>query len=132
MTITPTNSHSGVNGHSVRVVVVHTSFAVGGTLADRLIDMDLITLVHLEDVAEQAWTVEAYDAEVVVLCPYLSTEERETLIERCMQRPRPPGLIELTEDSGVARVIHCDDRRRERVQTVLRALTGSGFDLDAA
>jgi len=132
MTITPSNSHSHALGRNARAVVVYTSFAVGSTLAERLIDMDLIALVHLEDWVEQAWAVEAYDAEVVVLCPYLTTEEREGLLERCMRRSPPPGVIELTETPDEAIVVHCDDRRRERVDTVLRALHGSGFHADVA
>ena len=63
------------------VLVVHTNFAVANALAQRLMESCLVALVSAESaLAGNQWHG-GYD--VVVLCPYLTADERA----------RPPGRV---------------------------------------
>lgn len=85
-----------------RVLVVHVNAAVGAVLVHRLAGTGLVALGDV-------WSsVDALDADgrcdVVVLCPYLTHDERDAILEACGLREHRPSVLELTDDMDGARV----------------------------
>src|SRR5437773_4984105 len=65
----------------LRVLVVHTNFAVGSAIARRLIDAEVVTLAHAASVLDGNQDPRRYD--VVLLCPYLPEDQRDALLAVC-------------------------------------------------
>src|SRR4051812_1986358 len=104
----------------LRVLVVHTNFAVGSAIARRLIDADVIALVHAGSVLDGNQDPNLYD--VVLLCPYLPAEHREALLDACL---RGDGtLIELMDSDHGSRVLlhRSSDGSPTAADTVAEAL----------
>jgi hypothetical protein len=80
-----------------RVLVVHVNPSVGAALVHRLADTGLVALGDV-------WSsVDALDGDgrcdVVVLCPYLTYDERDAILEACGLREHRPSVLELTDDA---------------------------------
>ena len=86
----------------LRVLVVHTNFAVGSAISRRLIDADVIALVHAGSVLDGNQDPTRYD--VVLLCPYLPEEHREALLDACLASG-DGTLIELRDSDLGSRVV---------------------------
>src|SRR5437763_1521276 len=83
----------------LRVLAVHTNFAVGSAIARRLIDAEVVALAHSNSVLDGNQDPRAYD--VVLLCPYLPDDERQALLETCL--PPPAGTVIDLRDSEEGR-----------------------------
>ena len=82
------------------VLVVYVNFAVGNALAQRLMESCLVTLASAESaIARREWHG-TYD--VVVLCPYLTAEERAELIAACAAQDPSPAVLELSDEPEAA------------------------------
>ena len=80
---------------------VYVNFAVGNALAQRLMESCLVALVSAESaIAGRQWHG-GYD--VVVLCPYLTEEERAQLLAACAEQDPPPAVLELSDEPEAAR-----------------------------
>ena len=86
----------------LRVLVVHTNFAVGSAIARRLIDADVVALAHSASVLDGNQDPRRYD--VVLLCPYLPADERDALLETCLAT-RDGTVIELLDSHEGSRVL---------------------------
>jgi hypothetical protein len=82
--------------HEPMVLVVYVNFAVGNALAQRLMESCLVTLVSAESaLARREWQG---GHDVVVLCPYLTTEERDRLLAACAAQDPSPAVLELSDE----------------------------------
>jgi len=79
------------------VMIVYANFAVGEALARRLDAVPGVALVHVDDI-DVAGRPE--DADVVVLCPYLSRTHRRLLHRRLTGATRPPALLAVRDIVG--------------------------------
>jgi hypothetical protein len=86
----------------MRVLVVHTNFAVGSAIARRLIDADVVALVHAGSVLDGHQDPTRYD--VILLCPYLPTEQRDDLVAACLTGG-DGALVELLDSDQGSRVL---------------------------
>src|SRR4051794_16799222 len=86
----------------LRVLVVHTNFAVGSAIARRLIDADVVALAHAASVLDGNQDPRRYD--VVLLCPYLPTDQRDAILETCLAT-RDGTVIELLDSHEGSRVL---------------------------
>jgi hypothetical protein len=86
----------------LRVLVVHTNFAVGSAISRRLIDADVVALVHAGSVLDGNQDPDRYD--VVLLCPYLPEDQREELLAVCLTAA-DGTLIELMDSDQGSRVL---------------------------
>jgi hypothetical protein len=86
----------------LRVLVVHTNFAVGSAISRRLIDADVVALVHAGSVLDGNQDPDRYD--VVLLCPYLPEVHRDELIGMCLTGS-DSTLIELMDSDTGSRVL---------------------------
>jgi hypothetical protein len=86
----------------LRVLVVHTNFAVGSALARRLIDAEVVALVHAGSVLDGNQDPARYD--VTLLCPYLPDEQREAVLEACLASDTGT-VIELVDAAEGSRVL---------------------------
>lgn len=104
----------------LRVLVVHTNFAVGSAISRRLIDADVIALVHAGSVLDGNQDPSLYD--VVLLCPYLPVEHREALLDACLGGDGT--LIELMDSDHGSRVLlhRASDGAPTAADTVAEAL----------
>ena len=83
------------------VLVVYANFAVGNAIAQRLMESCLVALVSAASaIAGRQWHG-AYD--VVVLCPYLTADERAQLLAACAEQDPPPAVLELCDEPGAMR-----------------------------
>jgi len=88
----------------LRVLVVHTNFAVGSAIARRLIDADVVALAHASSVLDGNQDPRRYD--VVLLCPYLPEEHREAVLEAGMTAPETTVIELLDSDQGSRVLMH--------------------------
>jgi hypothetical protein len=86
----------------LRVLVIHTNFAVGSAIARRLIDADVVALAHATSVLDGNQDPGRYD--VVLLCPYLPDEDRDAILEASMTAS-DPTVIELMDSDEGSRVL---------------------------
>ena len=110
------------------VLVVHANFAVGSAMAQRLMDSTLVALVPAQSAAAGLLCHGGFD--VVVLCPYLTADERADLLHACaMQDPRP-AVLELRDEPEAAdpyvRAVAVPASRREAARE-LRGVEGMFF-----
>jgi len=90
----------------LRVLVVHTNFAVGSAIVRRLIDAHVVTLSHAGAVLAGHQDPDRYH--VVLLGPYLDDEEREALLTACLRRG-VAAVVELRDsESGPTVLLHRD------------------------
>ena len=88
----------------LRVLVVHTNFAVGSAIARRLIDADVVALAHAASVLDGNQDPRRYD--VVLLCPYLPDGHREAVLEASMTAPDATVIELLDSDQGSRVLMH--------------------------
>ena len=88
----------------LRVLAVHTNFAVGSAIARRLIDAEVVALAHSSSVLEGNQDPRHYD--VVLLCPYLPHDERDALLETCLAAPDGTVVELLDSDEGSRVLLH--------------------------
>lgn len=81
----------------LRVLVVHANFAVGAAVSRRLIDFDVVAMLHAGSILDAEQDPAHYD--VVVLCPYLSDEQRESVLAGCPETVGPT-VVELYDSVG--------------------------------
>ena len=86
----------------LRVLVVHTNFAVGSAIARRLIDADVVALSHTTAVLDGNQDPRRYD--VALLCPYLPDDQRDAVLETCLAA-RDGTVIELMDSDAGSRVV---------------------------
>jgi hypothetical protein len=87
---------------SLRVLVVHTNFAVGSAISRRLIDADVVALVHAGSVLDGNQDPDRYD--VILLCPYLPEDQRTELLAACLATS-DGAVIELMDSDQGSRVL---------------------------
>jgi hypothetical protein len=79
-----------------RVLCVQVHFAVGIAVAHRLEGLASVTHCSDVDLARGEWEHEAYD--VIVLCPYVTGELHDALVERLASfTADPPAVVEIRE-----------------------------------
>jgi len=88
----------------LRVLVVHTNFAVGSAIARRLIDADVVALAHAASVLDGNQDPRRYD--VVLLCPYLPADQRDAVLETCLAAPHGTVIELLDSDAGSRILLH--------------------------
>jgi hypothetical protein len=86
----------------LRVLVVHTNFAVGSAISRRLIDADVVALVHAGSVLDGNQDPDRYD--VTLLCPYLPSDQRDDLVAACLASS-DGTLIELMDSEQGSRML---------------------------
>jgi hypothetical protein len=89
---------------ALRVLVVHTNFAVGSAIVRRLIDANVIALSHVTAVLGGHQEPDRYHA--VLVGPYLQPEEREALLEACLAGGRATVVELLDSETGSQVVLH--------------------------
>jgi hypothetical protein len=101
----------------LRILVIHTNFAVGSAIVRRLIDAHVVTLSHSGAVLAGHQDPERYHA--IVLGPYLDDDEREALLDACLQRG-VAAVVELRDsESGSAVLLHRDGAESAPVADLL-------------
>jgi hypothetical protein len=88
--------------NALRVLVVHTNFAVGSAIARRLIDASVIALSHAGAVLDGHQQPGAYH--LVMLCPYLPADERDALLAKCLASGET-AVTELSDSELGSRVL---------------------------
>jgi len=88
----------------LRVLVIHTNFAVGSAVARRLIDADVVALAHASSVLDGNQDPRRYD--VVLLCPYLPEEHRDAVLEAGMSAGDVTVIELLDSDAGSRVLMH--------------------------
>ena len=106
------------------VLIVHVNFAVGISMAQRLMESCLVTLSPTALATTSIRRLEACD--VVVLCPYMNDVEREQLLDACAGLASPPAVVEVNDCAGAGgpsvRIVSLPDHGDSSAQTVLSAL----------
>src|SRR2546423_7739953 len=88
----------------LRVLVVHTNFAVGSAIARRLIDADVVALAHADAVLDGNQDPRRYD--VTLLCPSLPEGQRDAVLEECLAAPDGTVIELLDSDEGSRVLLH--------------------------
>jgi hypothetical protein len=106
------------------VLIVHVNFAVGISMAQRLMESCLVTLSPTALAATSIRRLESCD--VVVLCPYMTDAERELLLDACAGLDSPPAVVEVSDHVGSGgpsvRIVSLPKRDDDSAQTVVSAL----------
>ena len=106
------------------VLIVHVNFAVGISMAQRLMESCLVTLSPASLAAASIRRLESCD--VVVLCPYMTDAERELLLDTCAGLDSPPAVVEVSDELGTGgpsfRIVSLPKRDDSSAQTVVSAL----------
>lgn len=103
------------------VLVVFASFGVGGAIAQRLLGSCVVSLAPAAAGPEQLRRT-AHD--VVVLCPYLTEEERMAVLVELAELDHEPCVIEIAPDAGDGALLLADEHPvAPAARTVLAALT---------
>ena len=106
------------------VLIVHVNFAVGISMAQRLMESCLVTLSPTSLAAASIRRLESCD--VVVLCPYMTDAERGLLLDTCAGLDSPPAVVEVSDQLGTGgpsvRIVSLPKRDDSSAQTVVSAL----------
>jgi hypothetical protein len=106
------------------VLIVHVNFAVGISMAQRLMESCLVTLSPTALAATSIRRLESCD--VVVLCPYMTDGERELLLDACAGLDSPPAVVEVSDQVGSGgpsvRIVSLPKRDDDSAETVVSAL----------
>jgi hypothetical protein len=106
------------------VLIVHVNFAVGISMAQRLMESCLVTLSPTALAATSIRRLESCD--VVVLCPYMTDAERELLLDACAGLDSPPAVVEVSDHVGSGgpsvRIVSLPKRDDDSAETVVSAL----------
>ena len=107
------------------VLVVHANFAVANATAQRLMESCLVALVSATSAAAGLSRHPGFD--VVVLCPYLTADERAAFLRTCAEQDPQPAVLELCDEPEAAcphvRPVSVPALRRSSAQHVLTALS---------
>jgi hypothetical protein len=107
------------------VLVVHANFAVANATAQRLMESCLVALVSASSAAAGLSRHPGFD--VVVLCPYLTPDERAALLRTCAEQNPQPAVLELCDEPEAAcphvRAVSVPAPRRSSAQHVHTALS---------
>src|SRR3954454_5867697 len=107
------------------VLVVHVNFAVANATAQRLMESCLVALVSASSAAAGLARHPGFD--VVVLCPYLTPDERAALLRACAEQDHQPAVLELCDEPEAAcphvRTVSVPVLRRSSAEHVLTALS---------
>jgi hypothetical protein len=87
---------------TLRVLVIHTNFAVGSAIVRRLIDANVVALSHVTAVLAGHQEPDRYHA--VLVGPYLDAEERDALLEACLAGS-DPTVVELRDSESGSQVL---------------------------
>ena len=96
---------NGLRGHGARelsVLVVHVNFAVATAVMQRLLELASVELARPRAAVAHLSTGRRYDA--VVLCPYMSSADRERVLARCHSNAAPTTSIDLLDTEQGLRV----------------------------
>jgi hypothetical protein len=88
----------------LRVLVVHTNFAVGSAIARRLIDAEVVALAHAASVLDGNQDPGRYD--VILLCPYLLDAHRDALLEVCATSTDAAVIELMDSEHGSCVLLH--------------------------
>jgi hypothetical protein len=107
------------------VLVVHASFATGNAMAQRLMESCLVVLASASAAVSGLERQTGYD--VVVLCPYLTADDRDRLLCACAGQVPPPAVLEFCDEPGAmdphVRTLTVPAPHRSPVQHVLASLS---------
>lgn len=107
------------------VLVVHANFAVADAMAQRLMESCLVALVPAASAAAGLARHPGFD--VVVLCPYLTADERAELVGACAEQDPEPAVLELCDEPGAidphVRAVSVPEPRLSLAQHVFCALS---------
>src|SRR4051794_7900650 len=107
------------------VLVVHANFAVANATAQRLMESCLVALVPASTAAAGLTRRPGFD--VVVLCPYLTPDERAAVLHACAGQDPQPAVLELCDEPEAAcphvRTVSVPAPRRSSAQHVVTALS---------
>jgi hypothetical protein len=107
------------------VLVVYASAAVGGAIAQRLMDTAVVALASVSSALTALAGADGYD--VVVLCPYLDADERARVLARVSDRAHPAPVVEVSHVPGGAEpgadVVAHARNERAAARAVVAALT---------
>src|SRR5919107_4039309 len=107
------------------VLVVHANFAVAGAMAQRLMESCLVALVPASSAVAGLQRHAAFD--VVVLCPYMTADERARVLQACSEQDPCPAVLELCDEPGAmnahARAVSLPAARRRPAEHVLASLS---------
>lgn len=109
-----------------RLLCVRVNFAVGIAVAHRL--EGLASVTHCTDIelARGEWEREGYD--VIVLCPYVTGELEDALIDRLASfNAVPPAVVELRETAAghVVQLLNPDARTHAVADSIVDALAAT-------
>ena len=110
----------------LQVLCVQVNFAVGIAVARRLEGLAAVTHCSDVDLARGEWEHEAYD--VIVLCPYVTGELENELIERLASfTAAPPAVVEMRETASghIVQILNADPRTHSLADPVVVALAAS-------
>jgi hypothetical protein len=110
----------------LQVLCVQVNFAVGIAVARRLEGLAAVTHCSEVDLARGQWENDGYD--VIVLCPYVTNELHDELIDwlgSCSAVP--PAVVEMREtDSGhIVQILNPEARTHSLADPVVVALAAS-------
>ena len=97
-----TNGSRGVDGRELSVLVVHVNFAVATAVTQRLLELASVELARPRAAVAHLNAGRRYDA--VVLCPYMSSTDRERVLARCHSSAAPTTSIDLLDTEHGLRV----------------------------
>jgi hypothetical protein len=102
------------------------NFAVGIAVARRLEGLAVVTHCSEVDLARGQWEHDAYD--VIVLCPYVTSELEDELIERLANFTAfPPAVVEMRETAAghTVQILNREKRTHSLADPVVVALAAS-------
>jgi len=97
-----TNGSRGRDARELSVLVVHVNFAVATAVTQRLLELASVELARPRTAIAHLNEGRRYDA--VVLCPYMSSPDRERVLSRCHSSATPTTSIDLLDTEHGLRV----------------------------
>lgn len=97
-----TTAARGQDGRELSVLVVHVNFAVATAVMQRLLELASVELARPRAAVAHLSAGRRYDA--VVLCPYMSSADRDRVLARCHSNAAPTTSIDLLDTEHGLRV----------------------------
>lgn len=97
-----TTGSRGRDARELSVLVVHVNFAVATAVTQRLLELASVELARPRSAIAHLNEGRRYDA--VVLCPYMSSTDRERVLSRCHSSTAPTTSIDLLDTEHGLRV----------------------------
>ena len=97
-----TNGSRGHDARELSVLVVYVNFAVATAVTQRLLELASVELARPRAAVAHLNAGRHYDA--VVLCPYMSSTDRQRVLARCHSNATPTTSIDLLDTEHGLRV----------------------------